>query len=49
MTCAPSVDFVAAIRGGREPMTSLERALVVQKISDAIYASAEAGDTVTIQ
>jgi len=49
VTSPPSVGFVAAIRENREPMTSLEKALVVQKISDAIYASAEAGDTVTIQ
>ncbi len=36
-------DFAAAIREGRPPQTSLERALVVQEITDAIYASAEQG------
>ena len=34
-------DFAKAIREKRQPRTSLENALVVQEISDAIYASAE--------
>jgi len=37
----PISDFAAAIREGRQPKTSLERALVVQQITDAIYESAE--------
>jgi len=41
-------DFAAAIRERRQPKTGLEQSLVVQKISDAIYASAEQGRTVEI-
>ena len=37
----PVRDFAEAIREGREPETSLEKALVVQQITDAIYESAE--------
>ena len=44
----PLSDFAAAIRENRQPLTSLEKALVVQKITDAIYASAETGDVVKI-
>ena len=36
----PINDFARAIREGRPPKTSLEHALIVQAISDAIYASA---------
>lgn len=36
----PLTDFVAAIREGRRPRTSLKEALIVQKITDAIYRSA---------
>jgi len=39
----PVTDFAAAIREGRDPSTTLERALVVQQITDAIYASALSG------
>jgi predicted dehydrogenase len=39
----PVRDFAQAIGEGREPLTPLERALVVQEITDAIYASAEKG------
>jgi predicted dehydrogenase len=42
-------DFAKAIREGRQPMTGLEKALVVQQISDAIYASAERGIAVEIR
>ncbi|NOZ27660.1 MAG: Gfo/Idh/MocA family oxidoreductase [Chloroflexi bacterium] len=45
----PVQDFAAAIREGRQPETSLERALIVQKITDAIYASAERGVAVEIE
>ena len=44
----PLSDFAAAIRENRQPSTSLEKALVVQKITDAIYASAETGSAVEI-
>ena len=43
---SPAEDFCQAIRQGRQTDTSLERALVVQKISDAIYASAESGQAI---
>ncbi len=41
----PVIDFVEAILGGGEPMTSLRDALTVQRVTDAIYASAEAGES----
>ena len=44
----PLSDFAAGIRENRQPLTSLENALVVQKITDAIYASAETGTAVEI-
>ncbi len=44
----PIRDFATAIREGRQPKTSLENALVVQQITDAIYASAERGQAVEI-
>ncbi|MBM4031013.1 MAG: Gfo/Idh/MocA family oxidoreductase [Planctomycetes bacterium] len=47
-SAGPVTDFAAAIREGRPPMTSLERALVVQQITDAIYASAAEGREVAI-
>jgi predicted dehydrogenase len=45
----PVRDFAAAIREGRPPKTTLEQALIVQKISDAIYASANRGMAVAIR
>jgi len=42
----PVTDFAAAIREQRLPKTTLEQALVVQQISDAIYASAQRGTAV---
>lgn len=39
----PLTDFAAAILERRPPKTSLEQALIVQQITDAIYASAMAG------
>jgi len=48
MRSGPIDDFAAAIAEGREPKTNLERALIVQQISDAIYASAERGTAVEI-
>jgi predicted dehydrogenase len=44
----PVLDFAAAIRERRQPQTSLERALIVQQITDAIYASAEQGVAIDI-
>lgn len=44
----PLADFAAAIREGREPKTTLEKALILQQISDAIYRSAETGRAVEI-
>ena len=44
----PVQDFCAAIREGRQPKTSLEQALVVQQISDAIYRSAQLGQAVEV-
>ena len=41
-------DFALAVREGRAPMTSLEQALIVQSITDAIYASASSGKAVEI-
>jgi predicted dehydrogenase len=41
-------EFVGAVRGGPTPRTGLDRALVMQKITDAIYASAESGQSVPI-
>ncbi len=45
----PLSDFAAAIRENRQPITGLEQALVVQQITDAIYASAETGTAVEIE
>jgi predicted dehydrogenase len=44
----PVRDLAQAIREDREPKTTLEKALVVQKITDAIYASGAAGDAVEV-
>jgi predicted dehydrogenase len=44
----PVIDFAAAIREHRQPMTSLENALVLQKITDAVYASAATGQAVAV-
>lgn len=35
----PVLDFIQAIQDGHQPKTSLEQALIIQKITDAIYAS----------
>jgi predicted dehydrogenase len=42
-------DFALAIRAGRQPQTDLEKALVVQAITDAIYTSALRGTEVSIE
>jgi predicted dehydrogenase len=41
-------DFAEAVRQGRPPRTTLEQALVVQQITDAIYESARSGQAVAI-
>lgn len=41
-------DFAAAVRERRQPRTSLENALVIQKITDGIYKSSETGETVEL-
>jgi len=41
-------DFANAVREGRQPKTSLEHALVIARITDAIYASAAGGQAVEI-
>ena len=38
--------FATAVREGRQPTTGLEESLIVQRITDAIYASAEQGAAV---
>lgn len=45
----PVEDFARAIRENRRPRTGLEQALILQKIVDAIYTSAEQGKAVTIE
>jgi predicted dehydrogenase len=42
-------DFARAIQKRGEPRTNLERALVMQKITDAIYRSAASGASVSVQ
>ena len=44
----PVSDFCHAIREQRPPRTSLEHALVIQQITDAIYRSSETGQAVSI-
>ena len=41
-------DFDRAVLEGRQPKTGLRESRVVQKITDAIYASAEKNQTVRI-
>ena len=48
MTFPPSVDFVAAIREGREPSTTVEKPLIIQKITDAVYQCAATATSVSI-
>jgi predicted dehydrogenase len=44
----PVTDLAAAIREKREPLTSLQQALVIAQITDAIYDSADLGKAVDI-
>ncbi|MBT3274255.1 MAG: hypothetical protein HN368_13950 [Spirochaetales bacterium] len=39
----PVSDFCAAIREKREPKTTLEKSMILQRITDAAYASASSG------
>lgn len=45
---APLHDFADAIIHGHTPTTGLEQSLVLQRITDAIYASASCGQTVNV-
>ena len=45
----PVSDFCRAILDGRPPKTTLRQALVVQRILDSIYASAERGAAVEVE
>jgi len=45
----PLADFVEAIQDRREPATSLERALVIQTLTDAVYRSAETNGCVEVE
>lgn len=44
----PVADFVEAIQHGRAPATSLERALLIQTLTDAVYRSAQCGASVDV-
>jgi predicted dehydrogenase len=44
----PVLDFASAIVSGSAPMTTLENYLTIQKVTDAVYASAETGKTIDI-
>jgi predicted dehydrogenase len=41
-------DFTLSIREGRPPKTSLEQALVIQQITDAVYESSRLGNAVAV-
>ncbi|NLW50889.1 MAG: Gfo/Idh/MocA family oxidoreductase [Candidatus Brocadiaceae bacterium] len=43
-----TLDFAEAIVTGRAPQTTLEKALIVQRITDAIYRSADTGKAVEV-
>ncbi|MHB9023802.1 MAG: Gfo/Idh/MocA family protein [Armatimonadota bacterium] len=45
----PLENFAEVILHGGEPRTTLERALTIQQITDAIYASAASGTAVTVE
>jgi predicted dehydrogenase len=42
-------DFVQAVLEQHPPATTLEQALIVQQITDAIYAATEKGESVSVQ
>jgi UDP-N-acetyl-2-amino-2-deoxyglucuronate dehydrogenase len=41
-------NFIHAVREGKKPKTTLEQAIVMQKITDAIYESTKLGQAITI-
>ncbi|MCC6730044.1 MAG: Gfo/Idh/MocA family oxidoreductase [Chthonomonadales bacterium] len=49
LTAGVLANFAAAILGGEEPWTDLARSLVVQQITDAIYASSASGGCAAIE
>ena len=44
----PVLDFVGAILEGRPALTGLEESLIVQRMTDAVYVSAESGKAVAV-
>ena len=44
----PVEDFARAIKEKKQPKTSLENALIIQKITDGIYASAAQAQSVQL-
>ena len=44
----PVHDLALAVRESRSPLTTFERGLVVQRITDAVYASAQTGGSVDV-
>jgi len=44
----PIIDLVQCILDGSEPRTSLKHALVIQRLTDAMYASARTGQSVCV-
>jgi len=44
----PVTDLALAIREDREPKTSLEKALMIQRITDAVYESGWSGESVDV-
>ncbi|MCD6361463.1 MAG: Gfo/Idh/MocA family oxidoreductase [Armatimonadetes bacterium] len=44
----PVADFIDAVLDGGRPMTTLENALTLQRLTDAIYQSARTGETVEV-
>lgn len=45
----PLFDFVAAIREGRRPATGADEALVMQRLIDAVYRSADTGQPAAVE
>lgn len=44
----PVLDFVGAILDGRPPLTGLAESLIVQRMTDAVYESAQSGRAVSV-
>ncbi len=45
----PVKDFIESIREGRRPATDLERSLLIARLTDGIFASAESGGLITLE